>query len=42
VSPRSRLALQKHPERVGLTESWPTLPEALRAGILATVNAANG
>jgi len=36
------LALEKHPELLPLVEAWPTLPDALRAGILAMVKAANG
>jgi hypothetical protein len=31
------IAVQNHPELVCIIEAWPTLPNALRAGILAMV-----
>ena len=34
--------LQNHPELPSVVESWPELPEPVRAGILAMVKAANG
>ena len=30
------------PDLAAIVEAWPSLPEALRAGILAMVRAANG
>jgi hypothetical protein len=35
-------ALEKYPDLIHLLEVWPTLPDALRAGILAMVKATNG
>lgn len=37
LSPRLLPALEKHPELIDLIAAWPTLPEALRAGIRAMI-----
>ncbi|MCP4712794.1 MAG: hypothetical protein GY869_29555 [Planctomycetes bacterium] len=34
------LLLQKYPDLAGLIEAWPNLPEPVKAGILAMVDAA--
>lgn len=39
---RVRYALRADARLEGLIASWPTLPEAVRAGILAMVEAAGG
>ena len=33
---------KRHPELVRVVEDWPRLPEAVKAGILAMVEAAGG
>jgi hypothetical protein len=32
--------IEKHPDLQRVLDAWPTLPEALRAGILAMIDAA--
>jgi hypothetical protein len=39
LSPDLSLNVTNHPELAQLIKTWPTLPEALRAGIVAMVNA---
>ncbi len=34
--------LQNHPELASVVESWPTLPEPVRVGILAMVRSSQG
>jgi len=34
-------ALQNHPDLQSIVEAWPTLPDTLKAGILAMVRASN-
>jgi hypothetical protein len=40
LSPDLSVAVQNFPELADLIRAWPTLPEALRAGILAMVRTA--
>jgi hypothetical protein len=37
-----RAALQTFPDLAAVVAAWPTLPEPIRAGILAMVSAATG
>ncbi len=39
LSPDLSLAIERHPELASLIATWPALPEVLRAGIVAMVNA---
>ena len=40
LSPDLSLNVTNHPELANLIRAWPTVPEALRAGILAMVKSA--
>jgi hypothetical protein len=39
LSPDLSLAIERYPELANLIATWPTLPEALRTGIVAMVDA---
>jgi len=39
LAPRLALLVQDHPDLLALLDTWPELPEAIRAGIVATVQA---
>lgn len=41
ASARSRISSQSDPELQRVIDAWPTLPSALRAGVLAMVEAAS-
>ena len=41
VSTHVSSQVQEHPELARLIEAWPTLPEPMRAGILAMVDTAS-